>query len=82
MAVFTRDQKENQLKLWNAALEKCSTGQEYTIGSRRLRRADLDEIRKTLEWINSQPTVEDEHAGLGGPRFRQLIPGRGGNGGY
>ena len=31
MAVFTREQKEAQIKAWNTALIKCAAGQEYTI---------------------------------------------------
>lgn len=81
MAVFTRAQKNEQIALWTEALAKVSRGQEYTIGTRRLRRADLSEIRTTLDWLNRQPTVEDERAGLGGPRMTQLLPGRGGMGG-
>ncbi len=77
MAIFTRAQKQEQLEQWRQALLKVSAGQEYTIGSRRLRRADLPEIRQTLDWLNSQPTVEDELSGRGTPRFTALIPGRG-----
>ncbi len=82
MAVFTREQKIKQIEAWNTALLKCAAGQEYTIGTRRLRRADLPEIRSTLDWLNAQPTVEDERAGLASPRFVQLVPGRGGRGEY
>ena len=82
MAIFTKAEKARQIALWQEALEKVSRGQEYTIGSRRLRRADLAEIRSTLDWLNAQPTVEDELAGLAGPRFAQLVPGRGGRGEY
>lgn len=81
MAVFTRAEKEEQISLWRAALEKVSRGQEYTIGTRRLRRADLPEIRKTLDWLDSQPVREDVAAGRGLPFFLQAVPGRGGRGG-
>lgn len=82
MPIFTRAQKKEQIAAWNKALLACSGGQEYTIGSRRLRRADLPEIRKTLEWLDSQPTVEDAQAGRALPCFTQILPGRGGRGGY
>ena len=82
MPIFTRAQKTEQIAAWNKALLACSGGQEYTIGSRRLRRADLPEIRNTLEWLDSQPTVEDAQAGRAQPCFTQLLPGRGGRGGY
>lgn len=54
MPIFTRAQKKEQIAAWNKALLACSGGQEYTIGSRRLRRADLPEIRKTLEWLDNR----------------------------
>ena len=78
MAIFTRAEKNRQIALWQEVLEKVSRGQEYTIGSRRLRRADLPEIRSTLDWLDGQSTVEDEKAGHGNPRFLQALPGRGG----
>ena len=53
MAIFTRAEKNRQIALWQEALEKVSRGQEYTIGSRRLRRADLPEIRSTLDWLRA-----------------------------
>ena len=81
MAIFTRAEKRRQLALWNKALAKVSSGQEYTIGSRRLRVADLPVIRETVDGINSQPPVDDEQGGRGLPFFLQGIPGRGGRGG-
>ena len=76
MAVLTRAEKTRQIGFWTDALAKVSLGQEYTIGARRLRRADLAEIRQTLEWLDAQPTVEDEQAGRGLPRFISMLPGR------
>lgn len=81
MAIFTKAEKARQIALWQEALEKVSRGQEYTMGTRRLRRADLPEIRSTLDWLDGQPTVEDVRAGHGLPRFLQMVPGRGGRGG-
>lgn len=82
MATFTRAQKQRQIEIWQTALEVCATGEEYTIGSRRLRMSDLAEIRATLDWLEAKPTVEDVRQGCGGPQFTMLIPGRGGRGGY
>lgn len=82
MATFTREQKKRQVQLWQTALELCSSGEEYTIGSRRLRMSDLPEIRATLDWLESKATVEDERAGLSGPHHTMMVPGRGGRGGY
>lgn len=78
MAIFSSEEKTRQIALWSEALARVSQGQEYTIGSRRLRRADLSEIRKTLEWLDAQPAREDAQSGLGLPRLVPLLPGRGG----
>ena len=64
MAVLTRAEKTRQIGLWTDALAKVSLGQEYT------------EIRQTLEWLDAQPTVEDEQAGRRLPRFISMLPGR------
>ncbi len=81
MAIFTKAEKARQIALWQEVLEKVSRGQEYTMGTRRLRRADLPEIRSTLDWLDGQSTVEDVRSGQGLPRFLQMVPGRGGHGG-
>ena len=76
MAVLTRAEKTRQIGF----VDRCP-GQRYpwarsTPSARRLRRADLAEIRQTLEWLDAQPTVEDEQAGRGLPRFISMLPGR------
>lgn len=54
MAIFTLSEVNAQITAWKAALTALSSGQEYTIGSRRLRRSDLPEVRETLEWLEGQ----------------------------
>jgi len=76
MAIFTRAEKQQHLEAWKAALIAVSQGQEYTIGTRRLRRADLPAIQAHLDWLDGQSTVEDQAAGCGSPAFISLIPGR------
>lgn len=49
MATFTQAQKQHQIEMWQKALEVCATGEEYSVGSRRLRMSDLAEIRATLD---------------------------------
>jgi hypothetical protein len=48
------DSAKRRLDLYLAAEEAVLTGQEYSIGSRRLRRADLKEIRDTVEKLQNQ----------------------------
>lgn len=73
---FDPRRKDTSDRLVDRCSGQGSLGQEYTIGARRLRRADLAEIRQTLEWLDAQPTVEDEQAGRGLPRFISMLPGR------
>ena len=54
MAGLTQAQAEAQLALYMTAEEKVLSGQEYTIGSRRMRRADLAEIRDGITYWNGQ----------------------------
>jgi len=81
MAVFTREQKARQIAVYQEALEAVAANQEYRIGSRTYRSADLAEIRATLDWLDAQPTVEDARAGKAGPRFATMLPNRG-HGGF
>jgi hypothetical protein len=54
MAIFTSAELDAQLTAWKAALTALSTSKEYSIGSRRLRREDLSEVRSTLEWLEGE----------------------------
>uniref|UniRef100_I2Q2P8 Uncharacterized protein n=1 Tax=Desulfovibrio sp. U5L TaxID=596152 RepID=I2Q2P8_9BACT len=76
MAIFTRAEKQQHIDAWKAALLAVSEGQEFSIGTRRLRRADLPSIQQHLDWLDRQPTVEDQAAGRGAPLFTPLIPRR------
>ena len=76
MAIFTRAEKQTHIDTWKAALLAVASGAEYTIGARRLRRADLPDIQNHLDWLDAQSTTEDQAAGRGSPIFTFLIPGR------
>ena len=45
---------QSDLALYRAAREAILTGQEYTIGSRRLRRPDLATIEKKIEELETR----------------------------
>ncbi|MDR0477669.1 MAG: DUF6148 family protein [Desulfobulbaceae bacterium] len=45
---YTLSEAKSELANWKAALTAASTGKEYVIGSRRLARYDLREIRRTV----------------------------------
>lgn len=76
MAIFTAAKKQELIDAWTKALLAVAEGQEYTIGTRRLRRADLPAIQSHLDWLDKQPTKEDQASGNGSPAFTALIPGR------
>lgn len=58
---MTRDELQTRLSAYLAAEAKILNGQEYVIGqgetARRLRRADLAEVRKAITDLNAQ--IED-----------------------
>lgn len=52
MAGITLAQAEAKLTAWMAAEDALQTTQEYAIGTRRLRKADLAEVRETIRFWN------------------------------
>ena len=49
MAGITLEQAEAKLQTWMEAEEKIASGQGYSIGDRRLTRADLYTVRGEIE---------------------------------
>ncbi len=78
MAIFTAAEVEEQLQAWKTALLKVSLGQEYAIQGRRLTRADISEIRRTLSFLaRERSQIEAEAAGAtGGLQNRAFRPVR------
>ena len=64
---------QSKLASWLEAEDKVASGQSYQVGSRRLARADLAEIRKEIQhW---QGEVDRLIAGRGrGARVIRIIP--------
>lgn len=73
MAGITLAQAETQLAAYLAAETAVLGGQEYTIGPRRLRRADLAEIRTGIETWNAR-VVSLSASALGRSRARTVVP--------
>lgn len=57
MAIFTIAELDEQIAAYKAALKAVAVNQEYSIGGRRFTRADLGEIRSTLEWLDAQRSM-------------------------
>jgi hypothetical protein len=58
---------EAALAAWEAALIAASRGQSYSIEGRSLTRADVGEIRRTIDWLENRIA-----------RLRRTATGRGG----
>lgn len=61
MAIFSKELCEQKLNTWLAAEESIATGQSYQIGTRMLTRADLEDVRKEMEyWAGKLQEAEAE----------------------
>ncbi len=66
MAGITLAQAEARLTMYMSAEEKVLQGQSYKIGERELRRADLAEIRKAIEyWDQKVKEISSSASGRG-----------------
>lgn len=65
-SIWTRPELLEMIAKWKAAYKAAATGKSYAIGSRTLTRYDLSEIRKQLEWLESELASLD---GRRGPFF-------------
>ena len=60
MAVFAKEICQKKLNTWLAAEEAIATGQSYQIGSRKLTRADLYQLRKLKEELEAEIAAEGD----------------------
>lgn len=54
MSAFTLPEIDEQLTAYKAALKAVGMSQEYSHAGRRFVRADIAEIRRTIEWLNRE----------------------------
>ncbi|BBF41994.1 hypothetical protein lbkm_0676 [Lachnospiraceae bacterium KM106-2] len=64
---------KRRLDLYYEAEEAALNNQEYTIGSRTLKRADLAEIRKAIQDLESKVTALEER-GTTKRKVARIIP--------
>lgn len=69
-SIWTKEELQEQIVAYKAALLACASGKSYTIGSRTLTRADISDIRKQLDYF------ANEIAALEGRRGLMLVSGR------
>jgi hypothetical protein len=75
MAIFSKELCERKLNTWLAAEESIATGQSYQIGTRMLTRADLDEVRKEMEyWAEKLAEAEAEDKTGGRNKAYRFVP--------
>jgi len=72
MAGITLTQAEAKLATWLDAEDRVAQGQEYTIGSRTLKRADLKEVREQVQFWDGK--VKELSRGTSGMRIRGATP--------
>ena len=72
MAGITLTQAETKLATWIAADDAVAKSQEYSIGTRKLRRADIAEIRANIDYWDAK--VVKLSAGRSGPRITGATP--------
>jgi hypothetical protein len=71
MAGITLAQAEAKLQTWVDAEDKVASGQSYSIKDRSLTRADLSEIRKTIDYWEKKV----KQLSRGGMRTTYAVPG-------
>jgi hypothetical protein len=74
MAIFSVKICQEKLNTWLAAEESIATGQSYQIGTRMLTRADLDDVRKEMEyWAGKLAEAEAEEKNGGRNRLYRFV---------
>jgi hypothetical protein len=74
MAIFSKELCQQKLNTWLAAEESIATGQSYQIGTRMLTRADLDAVRKEMEyWAGKLAEAESEETTGGRNRIYHFV---------
>lgn len=75
MAGITLDVAKRHLDAWLEAEIAVTNAQSYTIGSRVMTKADLEEIRKTIDyWNNKVAELETVAKYKGRNRAKRAVP--------
>lgn len=75
MAGITLERARQHLLAWLEAELAITTSQSYTIGSRSLTRANLDEVRKQVAfWENKVAELENIAKRKGRNRIMRVVP--------
>lgn len=75
MSGITLETAKKHLDMWLEAEAAVATGQSYSIGSRTLTRANLSEIRSTIDyWNNKVAELENISNNRGRNRIIRAVP--------
>ena len=74
MAGITLAIAQAKLTEWLDAETAIAGGQEYEIGSRRLRRADLEYVRESITYWDTKCTKLGRSGGTGNIRVQLVVP--------
>ena len=75
MAVITLETAKRHLDAWLEAELAVTNAQSYTIGSRTMTKANLTEIRKSIEYWQGKVTALENAAKYGGRnRAKRFVP--------
>lgn len=74
MAGITLEQAEAKLQTWMEAEEKIARGQGYSIGDRRLTRADLYTVRGEIEYWNNKVKELETAETTGRNKMYRFVP--------
>lgn len=75
MAAWTLQEAKEHLSIWLEAEKAVATGQSYQIGSRRLDRASLSEIRNQIcFWKREVEKLQAQISRRGSRRTFRIIP--------
>ncbi len=68
---ITLVQAQAQLTAWLDASASLATAEEYTIGSRRLKRSDADQVRRMIDYWSNQVSKLTAGADM---KVRRIVP--------
>ncbi len=75
MPAITLEIAKEHLDIWLEAEKAVALGQSYTIGSRSLTRANLSEIRKSIQyWKDIVTDLENTDTQRGRNRITRVVP--------
>ena len=75
MSAQNLQQLRDRLTLYLAAEAKILSGQSYQLGERKLQRADLSEVRRTIDTLSAQITRMESASNPVRGRIRFGLPG-------